>query len=125
METYQKSVQDVDAALKRLNATLESYKLSATKPTTVPQAIHSRRTPTTGINGNQASANCAKSVPGAPANVSASLREEHADEIAQDIVWKDVLALRSTQELHEVRADMRRRNAWPQARVLRKLIAVW
>ncbi|KAK3112494.1 hypothetical protein LTR53_011210, partial [Teratosphaeriaceae sp. CCFEE 6253] len=48
MDTYQKPLHDVDAALRRLNATLESYKISATSkaaPTPSPRTAAPVATP--------------------------------------------------------------------------------
>ncbi|KAK5701493.1 hypothetical protein LTR97_004308 [Elasticomyces elasticus] len=43
MDPYQKSLEDVDAALKRLNATLASYKMSSTTKPAVPDSSNTQR----------------------------------------------------------------------------------
>jgi hypothetical protein len=101
METYQKSVQDVDIALRRLNATLESYRLSsATKQATTafletsgpaaPAASASRKAAQSIASARSAERLAER--PKAVVNPTDTLRER--EQQTHDSVWQNVLDLR-------------------------------
>lgn len=89
MDTYAKSVQDVDAALNRLNATLAAYR-SAKSPVKSQSQRPGTQTAPVPNGARQES----------PAKHPLPIREQAAP-VAQGR-WKDVLDLRASQSLSEV-----------------------
>jgi hypothetical protein len=101
MEAYEKSVRDVDVALRRLNATLESYRLASTTKLADQEASGSGAPATSASRKADQSAVPARSAdslaepPKAVDNGTDTLRER--EQPNHDSIWREVLALRYVQ----------------------------
>ncbi|TKA69479.1 hypothetical protein B0A55_08951, partial [Friedmanniomyces simplex] len=119
MDTYQKPLEDVDAALKRLNATLASYKVaSTTKPApaaTAPmKAPAPAATPANKANGNKTSIPATRPAPASkngqqsnghprsagrtaePTGPGSNPAESPSDlpQVRPDLLWQEAMKLR-------------------------------
>ena len=98
MDKYEASVQSVDAALKRLNATLASYKLQD------GSSNNAKGKPTNGSRAadSQDDAGTVK-IPQERNAVTAPTGEERLPrDTVSDKIWDDLLSLRSTKPIREV-----------------------
>ena len=112
MEAYQESVRSVDAALRRLNATLASYNMSTPRqaPSTAASAAKSTPPRQPGAS-NSASppvpvpGNASKSAPAAKKEARPGKAEDPPAPTLEEqkaAVWRDIVGLRAHQQLTEV-----------------------
>jgi len=99
MDRYQASVQSVDAALRRLNATLATYKIQDGSTTHTPKNPAAGSRSGSGVNVGNGTTSHVDNV-----GTASSDSERGASDEALDKVWFDLLDLRSTQHLPEVRS---------------------
>ncbi|TKA66124.1 hypothetical protein B0A55_09699 [Friedmanniomyces simplex] len=119
MDTYQKPLEDVDAALKRLNATLASYKVaSTTKPApaaTAPmKAPAPAATPANKANGNKTSIPATRPAPASKNGQQSNGHPRSADRTAEP-TGPGSNPAESPSDLPQVRPDL----LWQEAMKLR------
>jgi hypothetical protein len=105
MDPYKQSLQNVDAALARLNATLASYKLSSASSKSPTKAVPAPPPPPAQQKRKQGEKGPVQTVSENPIQppATAEFSSEHIRPVQEGGAWAQALNLRSTQGIPKVR----------------------